>query len=73
MLVERTGLSREARLEQACLGLLQDVDEVLERQGEDWWEETVTSGTHHRTVAEELLGREPYAPLPDGQAEGVMS
>lgn len=73
VLVERTGLSREARLEQACLGLLQDVDEVLERQGEDWWEETVTSGTHHRTVAEELLGREPYAPLPDGQAEGVMS
>lgn len=76
VLVERSGITREALLEKACSGLLQDIDEVLERQGEDWWDETVTSGTHHRTVAEELLGREPYAPLSDGgsgQADEVQT
>lgn len=49
----------------ACRGLLQDIDEVLERQGEAWWDDTVTSGTHHRTRAERLLGRTPYAPPPE--------
>lgn len=72
VLVERTGLSREARLEKALEGLLQDIDEVLERQGEPWWDETVTSGTHHRQVAEELLGRDPYAPLPD-ESQGEVT
>jgi hypothetical protein len=47
---------RQAELEKACRGLLQDIGEVLERQGEVWWDETVTSGTHHRQVAECLLG-----------------
>lgn len=47
---------RQAELERACRGLLQDVDEVLERQGEEWWDETVTSGTHHRQEAEKLMG-----------------
>jgi len=37
----------------------------FERQGEKWWDETVTSGKHHRELAEQLLGREPYRPLPD--------
>ena len=45
-----------------CEGLLQDISEVLERQGESWWDETVTSGTHHRTLAEKHLGLAPYEP-----------
>lgn len=44
-----------------CRGLLQDIGEVLERQGEEWWDETVTSGTRHRDQAERLLGRATYA------------
>ncbi len=52
-------------LEAACRNLLQDIDEVLERAGEEWWDETVTSGTHHRSEAERLLGREPYRPMVD--------
>jgi len=48
-----------------CHGLLLDIDEVLERQGEAWWDETVTSGTYHRSVAEKSLGRSPYRPLVD--------
>lgn len=44
------------RLEKALRDLLQDVGEVLERQGEEWWDDTVTSGTHHRDEAEKLLG-----------------
>lgn len=48
--------SRTAKLERACQGLLQDVSEVLERQGEAWWDETVTSGLHHRQLAERLFG-----------------
>lgn len=55
-------------LEKICRGLLRDIDEVLERQGEDWWDETVTAGTHHRNLAEKRLGLSPYRPLPD-QAE----
>ena len=47
---------REHALVRACRGLLWDINEVLERQGEEWWDETVTSGIHNRTVAEELLG-----------------
>jgi DNA repair protein RadC len=47
-------------LEAACRGLLQDIGEVLERQGEAWWDQTVTSGTHHRWQAERLLGKTPY-------------
>lgn len=47
---------REAELEAACRGLLQDIGEVLERQGEDWWDDTVTSGLHHRELAERCLG-----------------
>lgn len=47
---------RQVELEKACRGLLQDIDEVLERQGEEWWDETVTSGTHHRQQAEKLTG-----------------
>ena len=46
---------RSAALQKACRGLLQDIGEVLERQGEAWWDETVTSGIHHRRVAEELV------------------
>ena len=49
-------VKRHAELERACRGLLQDIGEVLERQGEEWWDETVTSGTHHRQVAERLTG-----------------
>ena len=47
---------REAELERVCRGLLQDIGEVLERQGEEWWDETVTSGLHHRALAAEALG-----------------
>ena len=65
VLVSRTGLSRETQLEITCEGLLRDIEEVLERQGEEWWDETVTSGTHYRKLGEQLLGREPYKPLPD--------
>lgn len=56
--------NREAmpELERACRGLLQDIEEVLERQGESWWDETVTSGLHHRMRAEWSLGRTPYGP-----------
>ncbi len=43
--------------EKALRGLLQDIAEVLERQGEKWWDETVTAGTHHRSEAEKLLER----------------
>ena len=48
-----------------CRALMQDIDEVLERQGEDWWDETVTSGTYHRSLAERRLGLSPYQPLVD--------
>jgi len=47
--------ARTTALESACRGLLQDVGEVLERQGEGWWDETVTSGLHHRGLAEDAL------------------
>ena len=47
---------RESQLLKAVQGLLQDIDEVLERQGEEWWDDTVTSGTHHRDEAEKLTG-----------------
>lgn len=47
---------RGARLDKALRGLLQDIGEVLERQGEEWWDDTVTSGTHHRDEAEKLTG-----------------
>ena len=47
---------RENALVTACRGLLQDIGEVLEREGEEWWDDTVTSGTHHRTEAEKLVG-----------------
>ena len=50
--------ARTAKLERACRGLLQDVSEVLERKGETWWDETVTSGLHHRQLAERLLASE---------------
>ena len=56
---------RAHTLEAACCNLLQDIDEVLERVGEAWWDETVTSGSYHRSEAEKLTGREPYRPLPD--------
>jgi hypothetical protein len=55
VLVTKTGRSMATRLEGALRGLLQDIAEVLERQGDEWWDETVTSGLHHRRVAEELL------------------
>ena len=71
VLVTRTGQSREAQLEHICRGLMQDIDEVLERQGEDWWDETVTAGTHHRNLAEKLLGIEPYEPIPDEAESSV--
>lgn len=32
-------------------GLMQDIGEVLERMGEDWWDETVTSGILYRELA----------------------
>jgi len=48
-----------------CRGLMQDIDEVLERQGEEWWDETVTAGTFHRELAELGLGLSPYRPVPD--------
>lgn len=50
---------RIAELEGACRGLLQDIGEVLEREGEEWWDQTVTSGTHHRDQAEKLTGSDP--------------
>lgn len=46
-------------LEVGLRGVLQDVSEVLERQGEEWWDETVTSGLHHRQEAAKLLGETP--------------
>lgn len=49
---------RIALLEKACRALLQDTDEVLERQGETWWGDTVTSGLHHRQEARRILGDE---------------
>lgn len=55
----------ENELTTICRGLMQDIDEVLERQGEDWWDETVTAGTYHRELAERCLGLVPYRPLPD--------
>lgn len=57
-------LNADARgdLAAICEGLLQDIGEVLERQGESWWDETVTSGTHHRMLAEKHLGLAPYEP-----------
>lgn len=71
VLVARTGQSREARLEHICRGLMQDIDEVLERQGESWWDETATAGTHHRNLAEKLLGIEPHEPLVDDAESSV--
>ncbi len=59
------GAARAQGMEEACRGLLQDLYEVLERQGEAWWDETVTAGTHHRQAAERFLGLEPYERLPD--------
>jgi hypothetical protein len=50
---------RQVELEKACRGLLQDIGEVIERQGEEWWDETVTSGPHHRRQAETLTGENP--------------
>lgn len=73
VLVVKTGQSREMKLEKACRNLLQDIYEVLERQGEDWWDETVTSGLHHRHVAEKLLGEEPFECLPDEPSAEVQS
>ena len=71
VLVAKTGESRETQLERACRNLLQDIYEILERQGEEWWDETVTSGLHHRGVAEKLLGIESYEPLPDDAESSV--
>ena len=42
-------------LEEACQGLMQDIDEVLARQGEAWWKETVSSGSEHRDQAKRIL------------------
>jgi hypothetical protein len=64
VLVTKTGKNLATRLEAACRGLLDDISEVLERQGEEWWDETVTSGLHHRQVAEELLGKSPSEVAP---------
>lgn len=61
---------REVHLELICHGLLKDIDEVLERQGEEWWDETVTSGTYHRDLAERCGGVAPYRPLPDAAESG---
>lgn len=57
--------SGEGDLAAICRGLLQDIDEVLERQGEVWWDETVTAGTSNRSQAEKRLGLSPYRPLED--------
>lgn len=46
---------RAARLENALRNLLQDIGEVLKRQGETWWDDTVTSGRLHRHEAEKLV------------------
>lgn len=51
--------------ESICRGLLQDISEVLERQGEAWWNETVSSGSQHRTRAQALFGTAPYGPAPN--------
>ena len=51
-------MSKSNDTEKALAGLLQDIGEVIERMGEDWWDETVTSGTHHRNEAEALLGED---------------
>jgi len=60
-----TGRLAEDELATICRGLMQDIDEVLERQGETWWDETVTAGTHHRELAERRLCLAPYRPVPD--------
>jgi hypothetical protein len=49
---------RESQLAKAVRRLLQDIAEVLERQGAEWWDDTVTSGTHHRDEADGLTGGE---------------
>jgi len=59
------GRVAENELSIICRGLMRDIEEVLERQGEEWWDETVTSGTYHRELAERRLGLAPYRPLPD--------
>lgn len=59
------GRVAENELSTICRGLMRDIEEVLERQGEDWWDETVTSGTYHRELAERRLGLAPYRPLTD--------
>src|SRR5690606_21647808 len=57
------------RLEAACRGLLQDIGEVLEREGEAWWDQVVTSGSDHRRQAEQLLGKAPYASAADNKID----
>ena len=53
----------------AIRGRLQDSNEVLERQGERWWDDTVTASLHHRWVAEDLVGQERSVGLADGESE----
>jgi hypothetical protein len=57
------------RLETACRGLLQDIGEVIEQQGESWWCQNVTSGMRHRRQAEQLLGKTPYASAVDSKID----
>lgn len=51
----------------ACRNLLVDIGEVLERVGEQWWDETVTAGRRHRQDAEKLSGQVPYASPPHAE------
>lgn len=53
------GTTREA-LEAACRGLLADIAQVIERQGDEWWGKTVSTGRRHRDLAERVLGMVPY-------------
>ena len=62
MVAQKPAAAAGGDLAAICEGLLQDIGEVLERQGESWWDETVTSGTHHRSLAEKRLGLAPYEP-----------
>lgn len=51
--------------------LLFDIDQVLERQGEIWWDDTVVAGLHHRQQAEALLGRPLSAGIEESDVDDV--
>ena len=55
-------------------GLLQDIDEVLWRCGEDaeqWWDDTVTAGLAHRWAAEDFVGQERSTGIVNDEEPGT--